>query len=250
MENRKLPFGYELHNGTIQINSKESDCVRWIFLMYLERISLSEIAKELNLKGGTQYNKTTDWNKNKIDRILQDQRYCGDTLYPEIISEEFFQTVQRQRDARRHSKRQSPAQRMIRILGGGRVSKTVEAGVLASLNHLIQNPDTIQCLEPVAPDQTRRFRAQRELDMVMDQQPIDEDRAADLIKRIAEAEYDLIDNSEYETERLRRLFRSAEPMDELSADLLQKTVAEISVEIKAIQLTLKNHQIIEVSDQL
>ena len=250
MENRKLPFGYELHNGTIQINSKESDCVRWIFLMYLEEASLSEIAKELNLKGETRYNKTTDWNKNMIDRILQDKKYSSNALYPEIISEEFFQTVQRQRDARRHSKRQSPAQRMIRILGGGRVSKTVEAGVLASLNYLIQNPNVIQCPEPAVPDHTQRFRAQRELDMVMDQQPIDEDRAASLIKRIAEAEYDLIDNNEYETERLRRLFRSTDPMDELSADLLQKTVAEISVEIKAIQLTLKNHQIIEVSDQL
>ena len=130
------------------------------------------------------------------------------------------------------------------------MSKTVEAGVLASLNYLIQNPNVIQCPEPAVPDHTQRFRAQRELDMVMDQQPIDEDRAASLIKRIAEAEYDLIDNNEYETERLRRLFRSTDPMDELSADLLQKTVAEISVEIKAIQLTLKNHQIIEVSDQL
>ena len=190
MENRKLPFGYEMHNGTIQINSKESDCVRWIFLMYLEEASLSGIAKELNLKGETRYNKTTDWNKNMIDRILHDKKYSSNALYPEIISEEFFQTVQRQRDARRHSKRQSPAQRMIRILGGGRVSKTVEAGVLASLNYLIQNPNVIQCPEPAVPDHTQRFRAQRELDMVMDQQPIDEDRAASLIKRIAEAEYD------------------------------------------------------------
>lgn len=250
MENRKLPFGYELHNGTIQINNKESDCVRWIFLTYLEGASLSEIAKELNFKGETRYNKTTGWNKNMIDRILQDQRYSGDLLYPETISEELFQTVRRQRETRSHSKRQSPAQRMIRILGGGRVSKTVEAGVLSTMNYLIQNPDAIQCPEPAGPDYTQRFRAQRELDMVIDQQPVDEDRAADLIKRIAEAEYDLIDNNEYETERLRRLFRSADPMDELSADLLQKTVAEISVEIKAIQLTLKNHQIIEVSDQL
>ena len=37
-------------------------------------------------------------------------------------------------------------------------------------------------------------------------------------------------------------------MEQLSADLLRKTVAEISVEIKAIKLTLKNKQIIEVSD--
>ena len=37
-------------------------------------------------------------------------------------------------------------------------------------------------------------------------------------------------------------------MEELSADLLRKAVAKISVEIKAIRLTLKNNQIIEVSD--
>ena len=139
---------------------------------------------------------------------------------------------------------------MIRIMGGGRVSKAVEVGVLATMNHLIKSPDAVQCPEPSSPDQTQRFRANRELDMVMVQQPIDEDRAADLIKRIAEAEYDLIDNNEYETERLQRIFRSAEPMEELSADLLQKTVAEISVEKKTIQLTLKNNQIIEVSDVL
>ena len=82
----------------------------------------------------------------------------------------------------------------------------------------------------------------------MGQQPIDEDRAAELIKALAEAEYELIDNNEYETERLRRIFREAAPMEQLSADLLRKTVAEISVEIKAIKLTLKNKQIIEVSD--
>ena len=250
MENRKLPFGYELHDGAIRTNISESGCVLWIFLTYLEGASLSEIAKELNIRGTARYNKTANWNKNMIDRILQDQRYCGDTLYPEIISSKIFQNVQRQRETRSHAKLQSPAQRMIRILGGGRVSKTVEAGVLSTMNYLIQNPDAIQCPEPAVPDYIQRFRAQRELDMVIDQQPVDEDRAADLIKRIAEAEYDLIDNNEYETERLRRLFRSADPMDELSADLLQKTVAEISVEIKAIQLTLKNHQIIEVSDQL
>lgn len=250
MENRRLPFGYQLHNGTIQTQTKESGCVRWIFLTYLEGASLGEIASELNIRREIPYNNTADWNKNMIDRILQDHRYSGDALYPEIISEELYQAVQRQRDARSHTKRQSPAQRMIRIMGGGRVSKAVEAGVLATMNHLIKSPDTVQCPEPSSPDQTQRFRANRELDMVMVQQPIDEDRAAELIKRIAEAEYDLIDNNEYETERLQRIFRSAEPMEELSADLLQKTVAEISVEKKTIQLTLKNNQIIEVSDVL
>ena len=248
MENRRLPFGYQLHNGTIQTESKESGCVRWIFQTYLDGASLEEIASELNFRGEIPYNKTAAWNKNMIDRILQDRRYSGDALYPEIISEELFQAVQRQRDARSHTKRQSPAQRMIRILGGGRVSQTAVAGVITTMNHLIKDPDAVQCPEPSSPDQTQHFRAKRELDIVMDQQPIDEDRAANLIKRIAEAEYELISNNDYDTERLRRIFRSAESMDELSVDLLQETVSSISVNMKSIQLTLKNNQTIKVSD--
>ena len=82
----------------------------------------------------------------------------------------------------------------------------------------------------------------------MNQQPIDEDRAAQLIQVQAEAAYDMIDDTEYETERLRRIFRKADPMEELSADLLRKTVAGISVEIKTVKMTLKNNQTIEVSD--
>lgn len=248
MEIRKIPFGYEISDGAIQINTKESGCVLWIFTMYNTGASLGDIAKELNTRQMTQYNKTATWNKNMIDRILQDQRYSGDALYPEIISEELFSTVQRQRNIRSHAKRQTPAKRMIRILGGGRVSDTVEAGVLSAMNRLIHNPDTLQSPVSPDPDQTKRFRTERELNAVLGQQPINEDLVAELIKALAEAEYELVDNNEYETERLRRIFREAAPMEQLSADLLRKTVAEISVEIKAIKLTLKNKQIIEVSD--
>ena len=82
----------------------------------------------------------------------------------------------------------------------------------------------------------------------MNHQPIDEERTAELIRARAEAEYDMIGDDEYETERLRRIFRQAEPIEELSAELLRKTVACISVQIKRVTLTLKNNQTIEVSD--
>ena len=248
MEKRKIPFGYELSDGVVQINTKESGCVIWIYMMYNTGTSLSDIATELNTRQTARYNRTADWNKNMIDRILQDQRYSGDAVYPEIVSESLFSEVQHQREIRSHTKRQTPAQRIIRILGGGSASDTVEAGVLSAMNRLIHNPDDLQCPETPGLVQTKRFCTERELDAVLGQQPIDEDRAAELIKALAEAEYELIDNNEYETERLRRIFREASPMEELSADLLRKTVAEISVEIKVIRLTLKNKQIIEVSD--
>ena len=138
---------------------------------------------------------------------------------------------------------------MIRILGGGKAEEALEANILAAMSHLIRNPDAVQPPDSKPPDHTHHFRTQRELESVMNQQPIDEDRAAELIRARAEAAYDMIGDDEYETQRLRRIFRQAEPIEELSAELLRKTVASISVEIKRVTLTLNNNQTIEVSDE-
>lgn len=248
MAKRKMPLGYRLEKGDVEIEEKESACVLWIFLSYTEGASLKDLTAELNRSGKIMYDQGKPWNKNMIDRILQDQRYSGDAIYPTIIPEPLFESVQRQRALRRGTVRQTPAQKMIRILGGGNVNDEMEIRVLAVMNHLIQHPETIQAPPTDMPDQTEHFRAQNRLDAIMNQQPIDEEAAIKQIRAVAEAEYALIDSNEYETDHLRRIFRKSEPMDELSADLLRKTVAEISVEIKAIRITLKNHQMIEASD--
>ncbi|MBQ6316241.1 MAG: recombinase family protein [Oscillospiraceae bacterium] len=248
MGKRKLPFGYVMEKGDVKAEARESNCVYWIYMTYHMGASLKEIASELNVRANISYDKDKPWNKNMIDRILQDQRYSGDALYPEIVPETLYDAVQRRRAERRGVSKQTEAQKMIRILGGGKAADTVEANILAAMNHLILHPDAIRQLEPEPADHTRHFRLSRELEAVMNQQPIDEDRAAQLIQDQAEAAYDLIDDTEYETERLRRIFRIADPMEELSADLLRKTVAGISVEIKTVKMTLKNNQTIEVSD--
>ena len=248
MGKRKLPFGYAMENGDVKAVLDESDCVMWIYLTYDAGASLQEIASELNEQASVHYYPAKPWNKNMIDRILQDQRYSHDVLYPEIVPEALYRAVQRRREERRGISKQTEAQKMIRILGGGKAEETMEANILAAMNHLICNPDAVQPPDSKPPDHTRHFRAQRELETVMNHQPIDEDRAAELIWGRAEAEYDMIGDDEYETERLRSIFRQAEPIEELSAELLRKTVASISVEIKRVALTLKNNQIIEVSD--
>ena len=248
MGKRKLPFGYAMENGDVKAAPNESDCVMWIYMTYNEGASLKEIASELNVRAEVHYDADKSWNKNMVDRILQDQRYSGDALYPEIVPEVLYRAVQHRRAERRGISKQTETQKMIRILGGGKAAETLEANILAAINHLIRNPDAVQPPDSKPPDHTRHFRTQRELEAVMNQQPIDEDRAAQLILARAEAAYDMIDDDEYETERLRRIFRQAEPIEELSAELLRKTVASISVEIKRVALTLKNNQTIEVSD--
>lgn len=249
MGKRKMPFGYEMKKGDATAKRKESDCVTWIYMAYNAGASLQEIASELNTRANIHYDTDKPWNKNMINRIIQDQRYSGDALYPEIVPEELYRAVQRRREERRGVSMQTEAQKMIRILGGGKAEETLEANILAAMNHLIRNPEAIQAPASASLDHTHHFRAQRELEAVMNQQPIDEDRAAKLIRARAEAAYDLIGDDEYETERLRQIFRQAEPTEELSAELLRRTVTSISVEIKRVNLTLKNNQTIEVSDE-
>lgn len=250
MGKRKLPFGYAMENGDVKAEAKEFGCVNWIYMTYHAGASLQEIASELNTRGSVHYDTDKPWNKNMIDRIIQDQRYTGDALYPEIVPEVLYHAVQRRREERRGVSKQTEAQKMIRILGGGKAEETLEANILAAMNHLIRNPEAIQVPASAPPDHTHHFRAQRELEAVMNRQPIDEERAAELIRARAEAAYDLIGDDEYETERLRRIFRQAEPIEELSAELLRKTVASIGVALKRVTLTLKNNQTIEVSDEV
>lgn len=247
MGKRKMPFGYTMENGDVKAAMDESDCVMWIYLTYDAGASLQEIASELNVRASVHYDADKPWNKNMVDRILQDQRYSGDALYPEIVPEALYYAVQRRRAERRGVSKQTEAQKIIRILGGGKAGETLEANILATMNHLIRNPDAVQPPDSKPSDHTRHFRMQRELEAVMNQQPINEDRAAELIRARAEAEYDMIGDDEYETARLHRIFRQAEPTEELSAELLRKTVACISVEIQRVTLTMKNNQIIEVS---
>lgn len=249
MGKRKLPFGYAMENGDVKAAPNESDCVMWIYLTYDAGSSLQEIASELNVRASVLYDPDKPWNKNMVDRILQDQRYSGDALYPEIVPEVLYRAVQRRRAERRSVSKQTEAQKMIRILGGRKVGKNLETNILALMNHLIRNPENIQAPASESPDHTRHFRAQRELETVMNQQPIDEEHATKLIRARAEAEYDMIGDDEYETECLRWIFQQTEPTEELSAELLRKTTSCISVEIKRITLTLKNNQTIEVSDE-
>ena len=92
------------------------------------------------------------------------------------------------------------------------------------------------------------MRIQREFETVLACHPIDVGHAARLIKAQAEAEYALIGDEEYQTERLRRIFRKTEPLEALSAGLLRNTVSSILVESRPGKLILKNKQMIEMSE--
>ena len=248
MGKRKLPFGYIMENGDIKPEPQAQNCVRWIFTAYSTGASLNEITAKLNKNQKIQYDKDKPWNKNMVDRILQDQRYAGDPLYPEIIPPKLFEDVQSQRAERTWVPRQSKASIILRDYCKGKPIRKTEEMTLSLLNRLIADPSLIQSPSPNRAEQIELFRIRKNLEEAMAHPAPDEDLIAQLILKQAELECAMLGDEEYETERLRRLFSSMEPITELTAGLLRQSVASISVEIKKVSVTLKNNQVIEAGD--
>ncbi|MBD5085112.1 MAG: hypothetical protein HDT33_08710, partial [Clostridiales bacterium] len=90
MVNRKLPFGYHIRDGQIQIAEDEAKTVRMIFDRYIAGVSYDRLAGELNGRD-VLYAPGKCWNKNMVARILQDERYLGGSTYPQIVTQESFQ---------------------------------------------------------------------------------------------------------------------------------------------------------------
>ena len=88
----------------------------------------------------------------------------------------------------------------------------MERQVLELLNSLIVSPEQLRLPATAPPDRSTELNLQRELDRVMECQPIDEDAAKALILSIAAAQYSAVDSREYETVRLRRVFSGRQPM--------------------------------------
>ena len=245
MEKRKLPFGYKMVIGKITIEQEESKIVQKLYQGYIAGNSLKDLTEDLRQQT-VFYKSGKVWNKNMVSRILQDTRYLGDTEYPAIITEMQFQKAKEKRAGKSYPAQKSEVQKALRRLFGSPVPEEAEQGIADLLNSLAKKPEQIQAKSPKT--DTAISRTQVELKSELEQQPVDETKARALIFQLAAKQYEALENQEYETERLRRLFSGIHCVVELNADLLKNTVSEIIVTHKTVSLKLKNGQIIERSD--
>lgn len=91
----KVLYGYKVKHGQYCVNHKEAKVVHEIFKQTISGQPIMDIIQSLNSRGITCRN-GTEWNYQKIYRILCDERYTGiirrngksvDYAYPPIISE-------------------------------------------------------------------------------------------------------------------------------------------------------------------
>ena len=242
MGNRKQPFGYKIASGEVVIQPEEATVVQEIFKRYLMGESLQRLADTLQ-EQGVIYDDGRSWNKNTIARILEDDRYTGEKGYPKLIESKALLAVAEMRTQKAAPPQKTELQKVLRKLCSKSINATVERQVTALLDGLLQTPALIE--RPLRCQRRCSFSAQTELDEILEQQPIDEERAKSVILKIAAEQYEALGDEEYETIRLRRLFTTAEKM---TAELLRCAVAEVEVLQCQVRLRLKNGQVIERSD--
>lgn len=241
MSNRKLPFGYKLLMGEVVIHQAEAAAVKEIFRHYLQEAASLKDLTNLLREQDVPYDAGRVWNKNMVARILADERYTGKAGYPQIIEPEVLTAAAEKRAVR--ARDQTPkTNKVMRRLCRQPVTDVVERQVTDLLNTLIKDPELIH-----APKQSGSIKpsaVQTELDKALEQQPIDEEMAGQLLLRLIAEQYGTLGDQEYETLRLRQAFEAASCGEDVT-ELLKETVAEIIVERQTVKLRLKNGQIIE-----
>ena len=92
--NRKILYGYQIHDGAIVIQPQEAEVVRQIFADYLNGTLQWKISDALNADGLIYSQSRPEWNKSRISFILKNPRYMGADGYPALLDSETFHAVQ------------------------------------------------------------------------------------------------------------------------------------------------------------
>ena len=230
--------------GKIVLQEQEASVVRWIYQTYLSGASYNDLVETLR-KQTIPYITGKLWNKNMVARILEDSRYTGERGYPPVIDREALEKALEKRSAKQAAAPKTDTQKLLRRFSGRPSTAHMERQVLDLLNSLIISPEQLRFPATAPPDRSTELNLQRELDRVMECQPIDEDAAKALILSIAAAQYSAVDSHEYETVRLRRVFSGRQPMTALEAELLQSSVSAIHCHNDgSLNIKLKNGQVI------
>lgn len=87
---RTTLYGYQVKNGKTVIHNEESEVVKKVFSLYVEGKTLNSIATMLTEEKVTYFQDEVKWNKNNINRMLENEKYMGNDIYPMIISTSLF----------------------------------------------------------------------------------------------------------------------------------------------------------------
>ena len=277
MKKRNVAFGYRYENGKISVNKNEEKVIRKIFDSYLAGMSLIQIASILNDEKIEYMPSVIGWNKARVMRIIDDERYSGNEMYPQIITYETHEKLKclkesksTQQDVDRNNiiyNLYAPVmckkcgEKMTRHYTRHGIkkeiwscpSKACTRGVVISdqelikkiaecLSTIIKDPDMIQIKER-SNISNNDSKIQQEIEMAHAE---NRDNVTEMIFQSISDKYDCIDSETYIAMRIKHIFCDT-ALDETSLPyLLKKTVKKMILGREpSVCIMLLNNQIIE-----
>lgn len=107
---RFIPYGYTIRDGKTVIDHTEAEVIRLIFEDYINGASLKDIAQDLTAKHIPYTEKTTEWDKARISRIIENTKYLGSNEYDPIIDEETYEIAIAAKAARQRNTTQNESE--------------------------------------------------------------------------------------------------------------------------------------------
>ena len=282
MKNRRIPYGYEMKNGSIVICESESVIVKQIFADYIGGANYKSISDSLINRKVEYLPGETGWNKSRIKRMIEDKRYYGDNNYPAIFSEDTYIKANKIKEDRRTNTQYVTCAEnkllvsMIRCAEcGGKLKhitdntqkhsetwycKTdnckisihlsiseVEQKVMELLNTVIIDPVLADrkdtALEATKSTEIRCM--ENDIERMIQSLDCENNQVQNLILKCASKKYDENNSNKHITDRLKAEFEKSNPLSTFSTDFLERTVKTVLLgKNNTISLVLKNGNII------
>lgn len=282
MKHRYIPFGYQMQDGVVQLHPNEVLIVRRIFKAYLNGSSLIAIAEDMTNEMNEYFLDKYDWNRNRVKRILDDQRYLGDDTYPPIINEDMYEKVQAlksdrntQKDVDRDNHASNIKVPVICPECGERLQRkhnwrNIEAelwrctneacsyktkisdsdllqDITNMLNLIIDNSNIIkpEVTEGISAPSLDVMRLTNEISRTLEGFDFDKEQLKNRIFECAAKKYREIKSARHISDMLKTEFASQTRSSTFNKELLERTVSKIILNKNgSVFLVLKNNQII------
>lgn len=276
MKIRNIPFGYQMENGRITLHPAESGTVREIFTAYLDGQSLLQIANSLNERNIEYMPGVTGWNKARLKRIIEDERYIGSESYPAIIGQADFSKAQKTKAERNTQKDTDRTAAIFRLpvpvrceccgnsmrrlhdsrtphkekwicRSCGMAIKISDDQLLAAItectNAIIAAPTLLHHESSQADQPVASLRIRNEIGRMLDSTVIDKDSLKNRIFECASLAYSELDTTERITEHLRAAFENTKPLSCYNPRLTEQAVSAVILHTdQTVSLILKNGQ--------
>jgi hypothetical protein len=280
VKNRRIPFGYRIVNGKTEISPNESKAVIGIFKAYRDGSSLLTIAESLNEQRIEYLPGITGWNKARIKRIIEDERYTGKGDYPAIIDRAEYEAsvcIKKDRNTQggtdrkkeiyklgakvfcascgSEMKRQTDMRQRIEQCWscsgescGLRVRKadsSLLADVTALMNALIAEPGRVQIEANQSATPLELRKLENEIGRMLDAADFDRKVLVKNMLERASLKFQSIDSKPYIAKRLRADLERSGLLSDFSKELFDRTVKGILLDADGtVSIQLINDQII------